>query len=641
MKKLIITFIVILIVGGAGVGAYLYKYGKTPEPEVSTLTITRGDVIQQVGGTGTIEAVITVDVGTQVNGIIKELYADFNSIVRKGQLIAKIDPATIEATIERDKANLESAEANLVRLQVSLEDAKSKQRRGEDLYKRRLITDQDLETLQVNVKTTDAQIKAQDASIKQIQAQLNQDNVNLGYTNIYAPIDGIVINRKVDIGQTVVSNNAATSMFQSAADLAQMQVKANIDESDVGLIRPGQRTTFRVDAFPNKEFVGSVSQIRLQPVVQQNVVTYVTIIDVPNPNFELKPGMTANVKIEIARRENVLRVPNSAIRFRPTEEIFAAFKQPVPPELQRGRGGRGGFSTARGQNAMAGSPMGGTTPSTPALTQDANQSRGQGASSRAGAGSTRGQQQPADARTAFRRGGEGGQGQGGQTGQGGGQWAGRQGGGEGFQQMTPEQRRQRMQERLAQMTPEEREQFLARLKARGIDPNNPELGRGPGGQGAQGGHAEGRAASQSAQGQSAPRQGGQRQGGSGYQQMTPLARAMAGVGGPSIADRGASTIDALFGPLPPTETRGRVWVYNATKEKKELKAINGLRLGISDGTYTELLDGPVNENQAVVTGVDLGTTSTTQNRNMTTGNPLMPGRPMGPPGGFGGRPGGR
>jgi HlyD family secretion protein len=629
MKKIIITFIVLVIVGGAGVGAYLYKYGKAPDPEVSTLAITRGDVIQQVGGTGTIEAVITVDVGTQVNGIIKELYADFNKIVRKGELIAKIDPATIEATIERDKANLESAQANLERQQVALEDAKSKLRRGEDLFKRRLITDQDLETLQVNVKTNDAQIKAQDASIKQIMAQLNQDNVNLGYTNIYAPIDGIVINRKVDIGQTVVSNNAATSMFQIAADLAQMQVKANIDESDVGLIRPGQRTTFRVDAFPNKEFVGTVSQVRLQPVVQQNVVTYVTIINVPNPSFELKPGMTANVKIEIARREGVLRVPNSAIRFRPTEEIFAAFKQPVPPELLRGRGGRGGAGGARGQNAMMGG--GQQAGATPATAQGGTQARGQAAAGRSVSPTTPGQQ-PADSRTAL-RGSEGAQGQGGQSGQGGGrggQWTGRQGqgGGEGGQQMTDEQRRQRMQERLAQMTPEEREQFMARMKERGIDPNNPQFGRGPGGQAG----GQGRPSGQPGQAAAAQRQGAQS---AAFAQMTPLARAMAGGGGPSIADRGASTIDALFGPLPPTETRGRVWVYNATKDKKELKAINGLRLGISDGTFTELIEGPVTEGQAVVTAVDLGSAGTTQNRN--TGSPLMPGRPMGGPGGFGGR----
>lgn len=567
MKKLLITLIVVIVVAGAAGGAYYYKYGKPPEPEVSTQQITRGDVIQKVGATGTIEAVTTVDVGTQVTGVIMELYADFNSIVKKSQLVAKIDPKTIEATIERDKANLESAEANLERQKVSLEDSKNKLRRAEDLFRKNLATQQDLETAQVTVKTNEASIKGQDASIKQTKAQLNQDLVNLEYTNIYAPIDGIVINRKVDVGQTVVSNNAATSLFQIAADLTKMQVKAGVDESDVGKLRTGQRVTFRVDAFLDKEFVGTVSQIRLQPVVTQNVVTYTTMINVPNPNRELRPGMTATVNIEIARRDNVLRVPLAATRFRPTREIFEALNLPLPPELlQRGRGqgGTSGGATGggQGQNVVTGGQQG-------------QGGRAAGAFERGGG--DRGTL-PADRRAMVRPGGEGqqaapGQQRGGQPGQGG-------------EQMTPEQRQQRMQERMAQMTPDERRQFEERMKQFG--------------QGGQGGRG----------------------------------RPAANEAGPSegIGAGGATTIDALFGPLTFTELRGRVWIYAVNGTTKSLKSYN-IRTGIDDGTYAVLVEGPgIEEGTRLVTNIDTGQQTTQQVR--PGSSPLMPGR--GGPGGFGG-----
>ncbi len=344
MKKLLITLVVLIIIAGTVGGTYL-RSRKAAEPQVLAQEVTRGDIVQAVGATGTVEAVKTVDVGTQVTGVIKEMYADFNSIVKKDQLVARIDPANIEAQIERDKANLESQMASLERQKVAVEDSQNKLRRARDLFDRKLLTQQDLETAEVTVKTNLASLKAQQASIKQIEAQLNQDQVNLGYTNIYAPIDGIVINRKVDIGQTVVSNNAATSMYQIAQDLTKMQLKVSVDESDVGMLRPGQLATFRVDAYLEKQFTGTVSQVRLQPVVTQNVVTYVTIIDVPNPNLELKPGMTANVTIEITRRANALRIPVGALRFRPTSEVLLVLNLPTPPEmLQRGR-------TAIAQNA--------------------------------------------------------------------------------------------------------------------------------------------------------------------------------------------------------------------------------------------------------------------------------------------------
>jgi len=608
MKKLLITLIVVILVAGAAGGAYYYKYGKPPEPEVATVQVTRGEVLQVVGATGTMEAVTTVDVGTQVNGVIMDLYGiDFNSMVKKGQQIAKIDPKTIEATIESDKANLESAQANLERQKIALEDSINKLRRAEDLNKRNLVTQQDLESAQVTVKTNQASIKSQEASIRQTQAKLDQDKVNLGYTDIFAPITGIVINRKVDVGQTVVSNNLATSMFQIAADLTKMQVKASVDESDVGWLRPGQRTTFSVDAFPGKTFAGTVRQVRLQPVVTQNVVTYTTIIDVPNPNYELKPGMTANVKIEIARRENVLRVPLAATRFRPTREIFEALNLPVPPELlQRGRGARGG------QNAQAGGQPG-----------ERGASRSNGAFERGGGDRST---QPADQQAANRRGGQsqaapgqprgerqsGGQGQQAQAGER--QFSGRGGrGGEGGQQMTPEELQKRRQERLASMTPEQRAQWEERMK---------QFGQGGGrgqGSGRQGGFGE--TGGQNAQ---AGRFGGARN------------RPAANEVGPSegIADRNATTIDALFGPLVFTESPGRVWVYTVNGTTKSLKSIP-IRTNISDGTIAELVWGEgIEEGMKLVSSIDTGTGTQSVRPNAS---PLMPGGRggMGGPGGGG------
>ena len=308
----------VLIVIGVGYSAYAYYGLRTTEfePEVSTIPLTRGDVVDTVGATGALEAVTTVQVGSQVSGIIEELHADYNSIVREGEVIARLEPSLFETQIEQGMANLARAEADLERLRVTLDDARAQLTRSEDLSSRSLISTTELEAAQVAVRSAEAQIKSSEAGVTQSQASLNQNEVNLGHTVITAPIDGIVIARQVDVGQTVAASMSAPELFIIAADLTKMRVIANIDESDVGRIRPGQPVTFTVDAYPLEEFEGTVSQIRLEPVVQQNVVTYATVIDVPNNELKLKPGMTATVTLEIARRENILRVPNSALRFR-------------------------------------------------------------------------------------------------------------------------------------------------------------------------------------------------------------------------------------------------------------------------------------------------------------------------------------
>ncbi|MCX6551677.1 MAG: efflux RND transporter periplasmic adaptor subunit, partial [Acidobacteria bacterium] len=384
MKKFIIAIIVLAAVAGSA-GAY-YKYrNPAVETKVSTLAVSRGDIVEAVGATGTLQAVTTVQVGSQVSGNIKALYADFNSIVRKGQIVAELDPSLLQTQIEQARANLARSQADLDRLKVTLEDARSKLKRTENLAARKLIAPHDLEAAQVAVRSAEAQIKSAEASVVQSQASLSQNEVNLQHTVIEAPIDGIVISRNVDVGQTVAASMNAPVLFIIAADLAKMQVNANVDESDVGRIRPGQVVKFRVDAYPLEEFVGSVSQVRLQPIVSQNVVTYATVIDVPNPQLKLKPGMTANVTIEIARRTDVMRVPNASLRFRPTNDIFAALNQPVPPEMQRGAGGAGGFGGRQGAQGGPGAATQGAAGqggSTSAATP------GQGSGSRGGAPTT-------------------------------------------------------------------------------------------------------------------------------------------------------------------------------------------------------------------------------------------------------------
>src|SRR4051812_26446645 len=335
MKRALLVLVIVAAVGGSVYAYYSYRKGGV-KPNVTTAPVTRGDVVDTVGATGTLQAVKTVQVGTQVSGTIQNLYADFNSLVKQGQVLARLDPSLFQTQIEQARANLIRAQADLDRLKVSLDDAQTKLKRAQELSSRELIPSSDLETAQVNVRSIEAQIRSSEAQVTQARASLNHNQVNLDHTVITAPIDGLVISRNVDVGQTVASSLQAPTLFVLAADLTKMQVVANLDESDVGRIRPGQHVSFRVDAYPADMFDGTVSQVRLQPIVQQNVVTYATVIDVPNPALKLKPGMTANVNVEINKRTDVLRVPNAALRFRPTTEMFTALglTPPDPAELR-------------------------------------------------------------------------------------------------------------------------------------------------------------------------------------------------------------------------------------------------------------------------------------------------------------------
>jgi HlyD family secretion protein len=287
-------------------------------------------------------------VGSQVSGRIAALYADFNSPVKKGQLIAKIDPALFQAAVDQARANLAAAQGNLVKARVQAVDARRQFVRQQELATRKLNAQADLDTAQANADGADAQVAAAEGSVAQTRAALQSAEVNLAYTNILSPTSGTVISRNVDVGQTVAASLQAPTIFVIAEDLAKMQVDTSVAEADVGRLKSGMAATFTVDAYPGEIFRGTVRQIRNAPQTVQNVVTYDAVIDVDNPEFKLKPGMTANVTFVYAEKDDVLKVPNSALRFRPPSSMLADQKgasaggKPGAPGAAGATGGTGG-----------------------------------------------------------------------------------------------------------------------------------------------------------------------------------------------------------------------------------------------------------------------------------------------------------
>jgi len=319
-----------------GVVFYAYMTAGATLPEVTTAAVTRGDITQGVAASGTLEAVTTVQVGTQVSGTVKELATDFNDIVVKGQVLARLDPSLLQAQVAQAEASLVKAAADADRLKVGLEDARIKLARAATLSDRSLISAVALEAAKLEVATAQAQLKSGEAQVKQAQASVNQSRVNLDHTVITAPIDGVVIARNVDAGQTVAASMSAPTLFVLAADLTRMRVNARLDESDIGHVKEGMAVTFRVDAYPDVTFEGRVAQVRLQGELVSNVVTFMTVIDVANRELKLKPGMTANVTVQVASSADALRVPNAALRIRPTSEQLAALGAGATPDSNGG-----------------------------------------------------------------------------------------------------------------------------------------------------------------------------------------------------------------------------------------------------------------------------------------------------------------
>jgi HlyD family secretion protein len=322
MRKRILLSLAVIAAVGVTVAAYYRSNTHQPDGYL-TAPVVRGSVVQAVSATGTLQAVTTVQVGSQVSGTIKALHADFNSKVKKGQIVAELDPALFQTQVEQARASLLRLQADADRARVDVEDTQVKLKRAQDLWNQQLIARADLDAAEAAARQAQAAVKSAEAQIAQARAALNQNQVNLDHTVIRAPIDGIVISRSVDVGQTVASSLQAPTLFVIANDLTRMQVNASVDESDIGQIAPGQPVSFTVDAYPGDTFTGRVSQVRLEPKVESNVVSYTTIIDVPNPSLKLKPGMTATVTIEVAREDAVLKVPTSALRFTPADEADA------------------------------------------------------------------------------------------------------------------------------------------------------------------------------------------------------------------------------------------------------------------------------------------------------------------------------
>ncbi|MCX5718767.1 MAG: efflux RND transporter periplasmic adaptor subunit [Nitrospirae bacterium] len=319
MKKKILIGIVIVVV--LGIAAFIVFSSKETELKFKTEKITKGDIEATVTATGTVNAVTTVLVGTQVSGTIKQIYVDFNSPVKQGQLIAQIDPSTFEAQVQQARANLLSAKANVEKAEASLLDAKRTMERNRELFSKDLIARSDLDTSETNYDAAKAQVSAAKAQVAQTEAALEYAATNLRYTRIQSPVNGIVVSRNVDVGQTVAASFQTPTLFNIAQDLTKMQIDTNVGEADIGKVNVKQDVEFTVDAYPDITFKGRVSQVRNAPITVQNVVTYDVVIYVDNPEFKLKPGMTANVSIIISSKKDVLKIPNAALRFRLSEAI--------------------------------------------------------------------------------------------------------------------------------------------------------------------------------------------------------------------------------------------------------------------------------------------------------------------------------
>ena len=323
MKKLI--WIAVLLAAGAG-AYFVFGGRKKAEPKYRTAIVDRGNVTQTVTATGTLSAVITVKVGSVVSGIVAALHADFNKQVRKGDVLAELDPTPFQARVDQSQATLQKARVEVRNSEIGL-------RRQKALGQQGLTPQADLDQAQANYDSAVA-------SVGQAQATLEQAETDLKNSKIAAPIDGVVVDRQYDVGQSVAASFQAPTIFTIAQDLTKMQVSADVSESDIGMCRVGQPVHFTVDAYPDQSFRGTISQIRLNATVNQNVVTYPVIIEVPNPDLALRPNMTANVTIDVAIAADVLRVPNGALRWRP-EEKAAGSAASAEERAARSAGDRG------------------------------------------------------------------------------------------------------------------------------------------------------------------------------------------------------------------------------------------------------------------------------------------------------------
>lgn len=317
-KKKIAIGAVILIVIVVLVGIIVPHRPK--KAEFRTLKAERGELVSTVSATGTLAAVVTVQVGTQVSGTIQKLFVDFNSPVKAGQVIAQIDPALFNAKVKETKGNYNNALANLERAKEDLADARRTVERNRQLFRDGVVSQADLDTSETKYQQALSAVKAAEWSVTQNQGLYDQAQINLQYATIRSPSNGVVISRNVDVGQTVAASFQTPTLFTIAKDLTKMEIQTSVDEADISKVRLKQPVTFTVDSYANQVFKGMVSQIRKAAIMLQNVVTYTVIVSVENQDLKLMPGMTANVTIETMRKQNVLKVPSACLRFSPESE---------------------------------------------------------------------------------------------------------------------------------------------------------------------------------------------------------------------------------------------------------------------------------------------------------------------------------
>ena len=356
-KRIVLILIVVLVLAGTAYGFRVWTRGAKESPYIS-VAVQKGNVTQVVTATGSLSAVITVQVGSQVSGTIDKLYADFNSKVKKNQIIAQLNQDKFQAAVDQARANLLAAQSNVAKSKVSVEDALRTLERNRELRKRDIMAQSELDAAQTAYDAAVAQLEVSKAQVAQAQASLNQANVDLNNTVIRSPVDGIVVSRSVDVGQTVAASLQAPVLFLIANDLSKMQVDTNVSEGDVGNVWVGQDVTFSVDAYPTRRFRGRVLQVRNAAIMVQNVVTYDAVIGVDNNELLLKPGMTANAEFLVSRKDDVIKIPNAALRFRPPSERqpvqVAASSQPTgegATAAATGAGGRRGGNPNDGQSS--------------------------------------------------------------------------------------------------------------------------------------------------------------------------------------------------------------------------------------------------------------------------------------------------
>ena len=329
MKKLII-WAVLLAAGGGGAWYYTRKTEALPAPEILRVAVSRGPITETVQAMGTIEPRRRVNVGSQVSGVVKELYVDFNSVVTEGQLLAEIEPSQYQLQVQVQEANVARQKSDIASQELQLDDQKRQFVRIQELFAKDLQNQIQVDAARLAILNREAQISSAKKQLVQTEATLGAAQLNLSYTKIYSPIDGVVVNRRVDKGQTVQASMSTPNFFMLSAPFETLRLTAGVDEADIGRVRPGMNVKFRVGTYGQELFQGVVDAVRLNASNTNNVVTYPVWIRVPNEDLRLRPGMTATVYIEVSSTVEVARIPNDALKFRPTRALYAALGKPAP-----------------------------------------------------------------------------------------------------------------------------------------------------------------------------------------------------------------------------------------------------------------------------------------------------------------------